>query len=66
MKLTKKQIRELSAMQLTRRVTRLQFDDEAGSAMIGDSKEIMVIEKELKKRLIKMLGHDPYPPNKIL
>jgi len=61
--LTKKQIRESSAMELACRLTRLQFDEEAGTIALGDLREIRLIEKDLRRRLVKMLGRNFYPPN---
>lgn len=64
MNLTKKEIKELNATQLCARVTRLHFDEEAGCAFPGDKEEIKLIEKELRKKLVTMLGRDFYPPER--
>ncbi len=60
----KQEIKKASAMQLVCRLSRLQFDEEAKSAMPGDVEEILLLKKELKKILIKLLGRDFYPPGK--
>ena len=57
-----KQIKKSNAMQLCGRITRLQFDEEAGCNIPGDKEEIELIGKELKGRIIKILGRDFYPP----
>lgn len=31
----------------------------------GDAKKILRIEDELRERLVKAIGHDPYPPDRI-
>ena len=62
MNLTKEQIPKLNAVQLAGRLTRLQFDEEAGCNIPGDKEEIVLIGKELKGRIIKILGRDFYPP----
>ena len=56
MSLTKKEIRDLSAMQLAMRLTRLQFNEEADGLMEGDKKEMIKIENELTKRLYVFLA----------
>ena len=53
-----------STMELACRLTRLQFDKEAGSAMPSDIEEVARIERELRKRLTRLLGRDFYPPDK--
>lgn len=62
MSLTKEKIRKISAMQLCSRVTRLQFDEDAGCNIPGDKEEIVILEKVLRRGLVKMLGRDFYPP----
>ena len=57
-----KQIKKSNAMQLCGRITRLQFDEEAGCAFPGDKEEIELIGKELRGRIIKILGRNFYPP----
>jgi len=59
---TKEKIRKISAMQLCSRVTRLQFDEDAGCNIPGDKEEIVILEKVLRRGLVKMLGRDFYPP----
>lgn len=62
MNLTKERIPKLNVMQLAGRLTRLQFDEEAGCNIPGDKEEIALIGRELKGRIIKILGRDFYPP----
>jgi len=51
MRLTKKEINELSAMQLCSRLTRLQFNEEADGLPDSERREAVKLEKELRKRL---------------
>jgi hypothetical protein len=40
----------------------LQFDEDAGCNIPGDKEEIVILEKVLRRGLVKMLGRDFYPP----
>jgi len=63
--LTKKEIKTVNAGVLNMRYCRLMLKGEtlpAKKITIADSKEIIWIEDELHERLIKLIGHDFYPP----
>lgn len=63
--LTKKEIRTVNATVLNMRYCRLMLIGETMPADVithADMKETIRIEDELRKRLIKLVGHDFYPP----
>lgn len=66
--LTKREIRQVSTLELAFRFNRLMLKGELLSAheiTVGDARETLWIEEELHRRLIKSLGCDPYPPDRI-
>jgi len=66
--LTKKEVKEVPTFELTMRFNRLMLKGEllpARKITIADARETIWIEDELRERLIKQLGHDPYPPDRI-
>lgn len=66
--LSKKEIRTVNANVLNMRYCRLLQKGEtlpANEITIADAREILWIEDELRRKLIKIVGHDFYPPDKI-
>ncbi len=66
--LTKKEIRYVPTLELAIKFNRLMLKGELLSAReisVGDARETLYIEDELRRRLIKAIGHDPYPPDRI-
>lgn len=66
--LTKKEVREVPTLELAIRFNRLMLKGELLSAReitVGDARETLYIEDELRRRLIKQLGRDPYPPDRV-
>lgn len=64
--LTKREIKTVNANVLNMRYCRLMLKGEtlpAKKITIADARETIWIEDELHKRLIKLIGHDFYPPN---
>jgi len=65
--LTKKEIAFVSAKELNYRYCHLLHKAEtmpAGVITLTDAREVLMIEEELHKRLIKLIGHDFYPPER--
>ena len=63
--LTKKEIGTVNAKVLNMRYCHLILKGEAlpvKEITIADAREILWIEDELHRRLIKLIGHDFYPP----
>jgi len=68
MKLTKKQVKTAHTKVLNSRYCRLLEKGEklpAQNISVGEAREFLWIEDELHQRLIKQLGRDPYPPDRI-
>lgn len=66
--LTKKEIREAPTLELSIQFNRLMQKGELLSAheiTVSDAKETLYIEDELRRRLVKSVGHDFYPPDRI-
>ncbi len=66
--LTKKEIRYVPTLELAIRFNRLMLKGELLSAReisVGDARETLYIEDELRRRLVKAVGHDFYPPDRI-
>ncbi len=66
--LTKKEVREVPTLELAIRFNRLMLKGEllkAHEISVGDARETLYIEDELRRRLIKVVGHDFYPPDRI-
>ena len=66
--LTKKEIRYVPTLELAIKFNRLMLKGELLSAReitVGDARETLYIEDELRRRLVKAIGHDPYPPDRI-
>lgn len=66
--ITKKQIREATTMELALRFNCLILIGETVDAKdisVADAKELIWIEDELHKRIIKVIGHDFYPPPRL-
>ena len=66
--LTKKQIHGAGTLQLAYRFNDLMHMGEtmpAGDITMADARETVWIEDELRVRLIKLIGHDFYPPDHI-
>ncbi len=66
--LTKKEIRHVPTLELAIRFNRLMLKGELLSAReitVGDARETLYIEDELRRRLVKAIGHDFYPPDRI-
>ena len=66
--LTKKEVREVPTLELAIKFNRLMLKGELLSAReitVGDARETLYIEDELRRRLVKAIGHDPYPPDRI-
>ncbi len=66
--LTKKEIRFVPTLELAIRFNRLMLKGEvlpAREITVGDARETLYIEDELRKRLVKAVGHDFYPPDRI-
>lgn len=66
--LTKQEINEANAYELTLRFNSLLQKVETKpikTITIADAREIIYIEDELRRRLIKLLGRNFYPPDKI-
>lgn len=64
--LTKKEIGKVNTKVLNGRYCRLLLKGEvlpANKITVADAREVIWIEEELHKRLIKLIGHDFYPPN---
>lgn len=67
--LTEKEVREVPTLELSIRFNRLMLKGELLSAheiTVDDARETLYIEDELRKRLVKAIGHDPYPPKATL
>lgn len=68
MRLTKTQVKTAPIKVLNSRYCRLLEMGEKRSAeeiTVGEAREILWIEDELHQRLLKQLGRDPYPPDRI-
>lgn len=66
--LTKKEISEVPTLELAIKFNRLMLKGELLSAYeitVGDARETLYIEDELRRRLVKAIGHDCYPPDRI-
>ena len=66
--LTKKEIGYVPTVELAMRFNRLMLKGEllaAREITVGDARETLYIEDELRKRLVKAIGHDCYPPDRI-
>ncbi len=66
--LTKKEIRFVPTLELAIRFNRLMLKGEvlpAREITVGDARETLYIEDELRKRLVKAVGRDFYPPDRI-
>lgn len=66
--LTKKEIGEVNTKVLNGRYCRLLLKGEvlpANKITVADAREILYIEDEMRKRTIKAVGHDFYPPDRI-
>ena len=58
----------MPTLELAIKFNRLMLKGELLSAReisVGDARETLYIEDELRRRLIKAIGHDPYPPDRI-
>ena len=67
-RLLKKEIETISTLVLNMRYCRILERGETMDAKdipVADAKEILWIEDELRRRLIKVVGHDFYPPDRI-
>ena len=65
---TKKQIREASTLELSMKFNLLILMGdtmEAKDISVADARELIWIEDELHRRLIKVIGHDFYPPTRL-
>ena len=66
--LTKKEIGKVNTKVLNGRYCRLLLKGEvlpANKITVADAREILYIEDEMRKRTIKAVGHDFYPPDRI-
>ncbi len=66
--LTKKEVRQVPTLELSMRFNRLMLKGEllkAREITVGDARETLYIEDELRRRLVKVIGHDFYPPDRI-
>lgn len=68
MKLTINEIKTVNAKVLNTRFCELMHKGEtlpAKEISVAETKETLRIEQELQNRLIKAIGHDFYPPDRI-
>lgn len=68
MRLLKREIGTVSTMTLNMRYCRILEQGETMDAKdipVADAREILWIEDELRKRVIKGIGHDFYPPDRV-
>ncbi len=66
--LTKKEVKKFSTKELNYRYCRLIKKGETlpvSEITMADAKEILWIEDELKERVIRGVGHDFYPPDRV-
>lgn len=67
-RLTKKEIKVVNARVLNSRFCRLMEKGEtlpASEFTVAEARELLWIEDELHERLIKLVGHDFYPPDRV-